>query len=119
MGGRLRDHREAHQAFHQKRTSQAKEGIPQMKAIPVNYRATFQQPIRPLNRIGARFSADIEVEIFQSGDKWLARRPGTSALFEVTATTDSSSMKQSVEQCFERRVTPWSMLTTQGVPVDA
>lgn len=83
------------------------------------YRAVFQQPTGKLNPLGARFSCDIEVEIYRVGSKWLARRPNTSAQFaELGEAGSHSSMKTLVAGSFERRTKPWSAYDKQGNPID-
>ena len=48
-----------------------------MKLIRVTYRATFQQPKEgPINRMGAKISCPIFIEVYQATkDRWLARSP--------------------------------------------
>ena len=48
-----------------------------MKLIRVTYRATFQQPKQgPINRMGAKISCPIFIEVYQATkDRWLARSP--------------------------------------------
>jgi len=86
-----------------------------MRALKVTYRAVFRQPLGALNKLGVRLACDIPVEIYQSVDKWIARRPGTRSDFvEIPAAMSQESMKTSVQQSFETQVSEWQMYKPDG-----
>lgn len=79
---------------------------------PIVFRASFQQPIGPLNKLGVILTVPIWVEIFhskiRSPAEWKARRPGTPHIFEeITGHTTPREARNQVGVFFEKRLTDW------------
>lgn len=89
-----------------------------MMTSPIVFRASFEQPKGPLNRIGAVVKGPILVEVFHlkigPPARWAARNPSTKEVFrDITPQSQPAMMKQQIEEFyFERRLTPWEVFDT-------
>lgn len=83
---------------------------------PIVFRASFQQPIGPMNPCHIKMAGVIEVEIFAKAvNEWRARRPGTRIEFEkISAQTIPSTLQRQMDFHFERQITPWEAFDTVG-----
>lgn len=88
-----------------------------MKRIKVVYRATFRQPKGALNKLGVRVACPVGVEARQIGDAWTACRPDARTLTvfeEIPRQPSFASLRGSVEQLFEERLSDWKMCSPDG-----
>jgi hypothetical protein len=96
-----------------------------MKLIRVTYRATFQQPKEgPINRMGAKISCPLFVEVYQATkDRWQARTPKIGAWpsepWPLQYGISAEHMRADVESAFETQLTPWEMWGNPGTKMDS
>jgi hypothetical protein len=85
------------------------------------FRATFEQPIGPLNPSGWKMPGPVWIEIYCSKvgppAEWKARKPGTRADFDkITPQSTPATLKRQIEGVyFQKQLTPWEASdTTHG-----
>ena len=86
-----------------------------MRAIKVTFRAVFQQPIGILNPMGAKMAVSLPIELFSSGNQWVARDISANgkcrgAVYNKLGRFVSlEHAKSTVEASFQERLEPWQM----------
>jgi hypothetical protein len=76
--------------------------------IKLAWRAMFQQPIGPMNPLGAKMLLPIEVEIRQSNGIWKCYRPGTKEEMPIAGQPLASTLKRQIEGVlFQKRLSEW------------
>ena len=96
-----------------------------MKLIRVTYRASFQQPKEgPINRMGAKISCPIFIEVYQATkDRWLARSPKIDRWpadpWPIQSGATAEQMRLNVVAEFETQLTPWEMWGNPGTKMDS
>ena len=86
-----------------------------MKRLKVVYRALFRQPIGALNKLGAKITCPVPVEARPVADAWIAAAPNSTAVFEaIPRAASADSLKASVAEYFEEKLSDWVMLLPDG-----
>jgi hypothetical protein len=81
--------------------------------IKIAWRAMFQQPIGPMNPLGAKMPLPIEVEIRKSNGVWKCFRPGTKEEMPIAGQPLASTLKRQIEGVlFQKRLSEWEPLET-------
>jgi hypothetical protein len=83
--------------------------------IKLAYRATFQQPIGPLNPAGFKLATPIEVEIRRKGSTWAAFEITSGHQFKpITPQQRADTLQHQMSLFFAKQLTAWSVWRYDG-----
>lgn len=121
MGFRVRqlerEERRRKEREQRRRRKKRPKGEPKEMKCPIVFRASFEQPIGPLNPALLKFPGEVVVELYQkqvSPAEWRARRPDTRIEFKITPQSLHSTMQRQMDTYFEQQRTPWEARDSNG-----